>query len=230
MRSRRTLGLILALFSTALVATAVTGCGTEASPRASGEKMPPLVDQFKSARERATSDWEREVWDRSIKSGKVDPADYEEAFSRYRRCAEDTGYRETYTKQSNGLYKIMPPAELAGDQKTFDIYAAATEKCADSSGLMRIEALYGEQINNPDLLANPKLLVVQCLKKAGLVPADYTPEKLDAFIKNRFAGPDFDPMNEEAQKCFAAGGMAVNVPPGQSPGGERNPNPVESGN
>ncbi|GIJ48443.1 hypothetical protein Val02_53290 [Virgisporangium aliadipatigenens] len=230
MQLRRTAGLILALVSMTVLATAVTGCGAEPTPKSqTGERLPPLADQFKRARGQAKSDFERDVWDRAIKTGKIDPADYEETHSRYRRCAEDAGYRETYTRTPAGLYRVDPPVGLDEDKTAFDTYMKATEDCADSSGLMRVEALYNTQISNPDLLADPKALVVQCLKKAGLVQADYTPEKFDAFMKSNFTTGDFDPMHEEAQKCFAGSGMAINAPQGNGNEPGQNPDPVENG-
>lgn len=190
------------------------GCGvdstTEAMPRqGSGEQMKPLVDQFRDARARAASDFEKAALDRAIETGRIDPADYEEAFSRYRRCAEDAGLAGTYTKQSNGIYMITPPADL-GDG--IDAYAATMQDCAAKAGLMSLEALLRTQVDNPDLLSDPRLVAVRCLIKAGLVPAAYTPDDLMTYLKSDMDSPgDFDPMNPEAQKCLTAGGIAVQV-------------------
>jgi hypothetical protein len=182
--------------------------------------MKPLVEQFKDARARAKSDFERAALDRAIKTGKIDQADYEEAFSRYRQCAQDAGLKETYTKLPNGIYRVTPPSDIGTSAKDVDAYANTMRNCAANAGLMSLEALYRTQVDNPDLLADPKLVVVRCLIKVGLVPADYTPEKLTAFLKSDLSKKtDFDPMNAEAQKCLTAGGIAVSVGQEQKGGG-----------
>ncbi|MDG4788787.1 hypothetical protein O7626_23155 [Micromonospora sp. WMMD1102] len=62
----------------------------------------------------------------------------------------------------------------------------------------------------PQLLADPKLVVVRCLVKAGLVPPDYTVQKLSAFLEGAVEDmTDFDPTHPEAQKCLTAGGIAL---------------------
>ncbi|HEX8628653.1 MAG TPA: hypothetical protein VF755_10835 [Catenuloplanes sp.] len=202
--------LVAALFG---VSACATESHTEARPKqGTGERMKPLVEQFKQARTEAKSEFERAALDRAIASGKIDPADYEEAFSRYRQCMQDAGLRETYTKLPNGIYRVTPPDDVGGAGKDVDAYAKVMRECASNAGLMRLEALYRTQIDNPDLLADPRLVVVRCLVKAGLVPTDYTPEKLTTFVTGDMTGAtDFDPMNPEAQKCLTAGGMAISV-------------------
>ncbi|WP_322759661.1 hypothetical protein [Frankia sp. Cr2] len=193
---------------------------TEAMPKqGTGERMKPLVDQFKDARARAKSDFERAALDRAIETGKIDPADYEQAFSRYRQCAQDAGLKETYTKLSNGIYRVTPPSDIGSAAKDVDAYANVMKDCAAKAGLISLEALYRTQVDNPDLLADPKLVVVRCLIKAGLVPADYSTQKLTTFLNSDMEqNTDFDPMNAEAQKCLTAGGIAISIDRGQKGG------------
>jgi hypothetical protein len=202
---------VLALLITAGCDVTSTTEGAPPQGGAAGEKMKPLVEQFKEARDRATSDFERQALDRAVKSGKIDAADYEEAFSRYRQCARDAGQQETYTKLANGIYRVNPPANL-GDK--VDAYAATMRDCAGKAGLMSLEALLRTQVDNPELLADPRLITVRCLVKAGLVPADYTVDKLVAFLRSDLdQKTDFDPMTAEAQSCLTAGGIAVQLDP-----------------
>ena len=208
MRSRKVWLVMIVAALLTMSACAQESTRNSGSPAGSGEHMKPLIDQFKDARARAKSDFERAALDRAIKTGKIDPADYEEAFSRYRQCAQDAGYHETYTKLPNGIYRVTPPSNI----KDADSYGKTVRDCASNAGLISLEALYRTQVDNPDLLADPKLVVVRCLVKAGLVPADYTVDKLTTFLKSDMTGnTDFDPMNAEAQKCLAAGGFAIDI-------------------
>ncbi|MEU7904885.1 hypothetical protein [Actinoplanes sp. NPDC049118] len=186
---------------------AQTTIGQKGAPPQGGERLKPLLDQFKEARARASSDFERDTLDRAISTGKITAADYEEAFGRYRQCAQDSGITEKYTKEASGFYRIDPPADIAD----IDKYMNDTGICAKNAGLMSIEALYRTQVDNPELLADAREIVVRCLRKAGLVGADYTPEKLMAFVQGGLKSGDFDARSPEAQKCFTAGGMTVNV-------------------
>lgn len=199
----------------------VSACATESETDAlpqtgTGERMKPLVEQFKDARARAKSDFERAALDRAIETGKIDPADYEQAFSRYRQCAQDAELNETYTKLPNGIYRVTPPSDI----EDIDAYGKIMVECASNAGLVSLEALYRTQIDNPDLLADPKLVTVRCLIKAGLVPTDYTVEKLTTFLKaDAEKMTDFDPMTTEAQGCLTAGGIALSIDPKQKGGG-----------
>jgi len=212
-----TRALVVAL---AVLAFGGSACASESTrealpPQGSGAQMKPLVDQFRDGRAQAKSDFERSVLDRAIATGKIAPADYEEAFSRYRQCIEDAGYQETYTKLPNGIYRVTAPSDVA-DQ---DAYGNTVRTCAIDRGLASIEALYRTQIDNPDLLADPRLVAVRCLVKAGLVPTDYTADKLTTFLRGDMSSADFDPMKPEAQKCLTAAGIAVQIGPSERKGG-----------
>jgi hypothetical protein len=207
----------------AVAAVLLGACGNAVNdpgrPAPSGERMKPLVEQFKEARTRATSDFERQTLDKAIKTGKLTPGDYEEASGRYRQCVVDAGITETYTKLSNGIYRANPSAGQSDPKGYFD----TTGECALQTGLARIEALYRTQVDNPDLLADPRLVILRCLLKAGLVPADYTTGKLTEFLGTKDMSAaipaNFDPMTPEAQKCLTAGGVAINLAPGSKGGG-----------
>jgi len=204
--------------ATALIG--ISACGESVNdpgpPAPAGQRMKPLVEQFKDARTRAKSDFERSAFDHAIATGKIDYAAYEESSSRYRQCVADAGITETYTKLPNGIYRVDSEPSGADPQS----YLKITGDCADSTGLARLEALYRTQVDNPDLLADPRLVVVRCLIKAGLVPPDYTTDKLIKFLdsKDLAVAGDFDPMNAEAQKCLTAGGIAIDTGAGQTSG------------
>jgi hypothetical protein len=210
MRSTRFWALALAATVVCTMSACSAGPTTDVPKQGTAERMKPLVEQFKDARARARSDFEKAALDRAVTTGKIDPADYEEAFNRYRRCAQDSGLKETYAKLPNGIYRVTPDVESAKAES----YPKTMTNCAANAGLMSLEALYRTQVDNPDLLADPSLIVVRCLIKVGLAPADYTTDKLNLFLKSDMSKPgDFDPMDAEAQKCLTAGGVAINLGP-----------------
>lgn len=189
-------------------------CGSADQDGTGGKKPRPgerisLVEEFKKARKQARTDFERGVWDRAISTGRISQADYEESFSRYRRCAQDAGYRETYTKQANGTYRITPPSLT--EDRALDQYLKTTNDCANDAGLPRIEALLRTQVDNPDRLADPREVVVRCLLKEGLVGGDYTAEQLGEAAENGFRKVPFDLADPRAEQCLSSGGYTVEV-------------------
>lgn len=84
---------------------------------------------------------------------------------------------------------------------------AASEECAEGVSIV-VESLYTLQQGNPDLLVDQDEAAVQCLRKAGLVPGDYTAETFAAELPNSFADSPFDPNADAAQACFAGAGIA----------------------
>jgi hypothetical protein len=165
-----------------------------------------LVTLFQRALERPDlSDFERDVLTRAAATGRIDPADYEEAHLRADRCMRDAGYELTYTKRSNGLYLTDP---VIGEP----VPGAAWEQsviCAEGV-LIRIESLFALQQNNPDLLADYREVIVRCLVKAGLVPSSYGVEDFQRDFVERYDNSDlpFDPATDIiANDCLRAGGI-----------------------
>ncbi|GAB3277941.1 hypothetical protein GCM10027589_03880 [Actinocorallia lasiicapitis] len=204
----------------------VTGCSSgdpEPEPAKKGGRI-SLVAEFKKARDRATSDTERAVWDRAIKDGKLQPSDYEDAFAKYRQCAQDAGIKDTYAKQANGIYKVTPA--LMTEKSAVDAWAKTTGGCADSTGLMRLEALYRTQVDNPEGIADQRELVVSCLLKEGLVTGAYTAEQFDKDARAGMVDTPFDTTDPKARACLEKGGYAMgggkpegdDAKPGSGPG------------
>ncbi|MFC3999051.1 hypothetical protein ACFOVU_24245 [Nocardiopsis sediminis] len=170
-----------------------------------------LVEQFEQARENAASDFEREVLDRAIENGEIAAEDYEDAFNRYRQCAEDAGLDETYERRSDGIYTITPP--LLEADADIDEYLEVSGDCAEGT-TMQIEALYQTQVNNPGLIEDTRVLTVDCLVAEGLAPEGYTPDELDEDVSDGFADAPFDPAEPAAQECLQQGGYSISVEDG----------------
>jgi hypothetical protein len=212
--TRRALSLLL----TGVAAFSLAACS--AAPEAgdtptSGEKLADtLVDLFEQKLENPNlSDFERDVFERAVETGRIEPADYEEAFQRYEACMSDLGYVDTWVKGSDGIYQITPPASVvAGDSADVEEYMERGTDCADGT-TMRIEAAFAQQQNNPDLLADPRSVAIACLVALGAVPADYTPEDLDREFDGDLDQATFDATDPDQNQCLRGAGFAVALEP-----------------
>ncbi len=157
------------------------------------------------------SDFERDVLERAVQDGEISAEDYETAHAREAACMADAGYDITYEKLANGLYKSSPRLPQLADNeengKQVDAYMATSETCSTGVSIV-VESLYTLQQGNPDLLVDQDEAAVQCLRKAGLVPGDYTAETFADELPKSFSSSPFDPSGDAAQACFAGAGIA----------------------
>lgn len=205
-------GAVMALMAGCLL----TGCSSSENdePQPSGgEKIAAslgaLFDQYLARDD--LSDFEREVLERATANGKIAAEDYENAHAQEAACMKDAGYDIDYEKLANGLYKSTPHlpqlTDNAANNKQVDEYFTMSETCSDGVSIV-IESLFTLQQGNSDLLVDQDETAVQCLRKAGLVPGDYTAETFAAELPNSFADSPFDPNGDAAQACFAGAGIA----------------------
>ena len=87
-------------------------------------------------------------------------------------------------------------------------YGDLTADCADGT-TMRIEAMFAQQQSNPDLNADPRAVVVQCLVKAGYVDASYTVDDLDRDLQSGFGNASYDVNSPDINACFYSAGYAI---------------------
>ncbi|MDR2975312.1 MAG: hypothetical protein LBV00_11495 [Propionibacteriaceae bacterium] len=154
------------------------------------------------------SDFEREVITRAIETGGITQEDYEEGFRRYISCMVDAGYVETYEKRPDGIYQLTPPQKVnTGEQSGVEAYMEQGTNCADGT-VMRIEALYNDQLNNPGLLADSRELAVECLIRSGKATVDYTPEQFEKDFAAGFTNTAIDPTDPQVKQCMASAGFA----------------------
>jgi hypothetical protein len=143
---------------------------------------------------------EREVLERAIAVGRIDPADYEAAHIRFVQCMNQHDFQPTYRKTSDGLYVELPYLSIS-NQEVFD---AANAKCSEDN--VTVEILYRTQQANPDLWSDSRRVAVQCLMKRGFVEVGYT---VDDFSRD-LSGDTF-PFNAdegEANGCLYGAGYA----------------------
>lgn len=205
----------VSLTALALAATGMVGCSGSTQPAqhasaTSGQEvlagsMTELFQQYLAEEE--PTDFERGVLERAVSTGQISQADYDEAFNRYTQCTSDLGFDEKWTKLSTGLYQITPPT--FADQAAADVYAEQSTDCADGT-VMMIEALFAQQQANPNLLADPRAVAVQCLLEGGFVDASYTVDDFDQDIADP-PNASFDVANTEANTCLSSAGFSVAV-------------------
>lgn len=205
----------IALVSLALGALALAGCSAQAEPEEAApsqgaqevlaSSMTELFQQYLDGDN--LTDFEREVLERAMETGEISQADYDEAFSRYIQCTTDLGYEEKWTKLPSGLYQVTP--QVFDSQEDVDKYAEQSTSCADGT-IIIIESLFNQQQNNPDLLADPRAIAVQCLLEGGFIDASYTVDDFDRDMKDP-GSASFDASDPDANACLYAAGYAISV-------------------
>lgn len=201
----------LAVNLLAITGLLLTACTP--APPSGGERLAPslgaLFDQYLARKD--LSPFERDVLTRARQSGRIATADYENAHAKEAACMTAAGYDITYKKLPNGLYKNTPHLPTTNDTKKAqaqaDALMTASAECAKHVTMV-IEALYTVQQGNPDLFADPFDAAVQCLRKAGLVPGDYTTATFADQYAKSFQQAPFDPNGDPAQACLAGAGIA----------------------
>lgn len=206
-RGKTAHGTLAAAFCLTLV---LAGCVTTTSQTDEGgtEKLAgSLTEMFEQKLQGQDNEFVVGALERAIETGRISQADYDEAHRLYAACMSDAGYEESYYQESSGIWRITPPP-LSG-QENVEAYMAVGSDCSEE--LAPIESLYAVQQTNPDLLADPRQAVVECLRRSQLVGADYTAEDFEAEFESRFANAPYDPNDPEAQACFTGSGYAVSV-------------------
>ncbi|AAT89610.1 hypothetical protein Lxx18790 [Leifsonia xyli subsp. xyli str. CTCB07] len=203
---RRPLRLLPAL----IVALSLAACSAP-TPAAQGKADERLAGSLtelftQELGKEGLSDFERSVLKRAVAAGKISEEDYDEAFQRYSSCVADLGYKETWNKLPNGLYRVTPPA--LGSNEKAKAYLEKTAGCADGT-VIRIESLYLQQQANPDLLADPRAVAIQCFRDLDAVDAGYTPEDFDRDAEGGFASAPFFVEQADVNNCLYSAGYSV---------------------
>ncbi|BDR54096.1 hypothetical protein KIMH_02070 [Bombiscardovia apis] len=158
------------------------------------------------------SAFEREVLERAKNNGKISAEDYETAHSRQSECMSRSGWKQTWTKLPNGLYRSKDITPLPDPGKETDRFMQDMSDC--SQGVSKvIESLYSIQQSNPDLLSDTHEAAVSCIRKAGMGDATLTGKKLKDTLdtsdsKDIEAKLHFDPKEPTIQACLFGSGIA----------------------
>lgn len=179
-----------------VLTTVIAGMGAGCS--APSPTSDPYAEDFRQAKELATSDFERVV----LEDGKVTRSEYEEAMQRYVSCISDSGSSVTL-KEQGGYYVY----QVSGDIEHYD---QISEICARGTTAL-IEPLYVDVLTNPDKL-DPDEALARCYVAAGLVEAPFGAQDLRDLMAAAGAdgsvGTPIDPAavelvnTEESVRCM----------------------------
>ncbi len=170
----------------------VSGCSAGQGP--ADAFSGPYGPQVKAAYEAATDPAVKAT----LADGKITQAEYDAAVQRAVKCAADQGVTVTPEKQPGGLYQY----ELIQSANADAVFTS----CEDAH-LMQIELLYGQMVKNPQN-RDMNDVYADCLKRAGVVPRDYTGQQFQADSKANsgpFSGMKTDgysTMDPAVQQCM----------------------------
>ena len=196
--------------------------GSLAQEKSNAERIESLESIFKSeASRKDLDDFERDVLNRAVKTGRIDPADYEAAHDKYLECMANAGYDEHDTKMPDGLYKSSETMDPNIDSKQ---WFKQSVTCSDhTTGI--IEGLFRDQQDNPERYKDPGILAAQCLMDAGIVDKTYTAAKFNESAQILQAHNDNDQrtlqeifgfsvagkQGSQARYCLSLGGAGMAV-------------------
>ena len=199
--------------------------GSLAQEKSNAERIESLESIFKSeASRKDLDDFERDVLSRAVKTGRIDPADYEAAHDKYLECMANAGYDEHDTKMPDGLYKSSETMDPNTDSKQ---WFKQSVTCSDhTTGI--IEGLFRDQQDNPERYKDPGILAAQCLMDAGIVDKTYTAAKFNESAQILQAHNDNDQrtlqeifgfsvagkQGSQARYCLSLGGAGMAIDDG----------------
>lgn len=158
-------------------------------------------------------EFDRQVLERAQDTGRIQQADYDEAYSRFAQCMEVSGKPVSLTKLSNGLYQVENTP--LSDGEDIETALQMVDKCSAGT-INRLSELYNIQQGNPELLADPYEVAYKCLETKGLVNSQFTLDDLREVLRS--PGPEgsaledrlpFDPYGDEAQACFVGANLIM---------------------
>jgi len=158
-------------------------------------------------------EFDREVLERAKVSGRIEQADYDQAYSRFAQCMATSGKPVTLTRLSNGLYRTENTP--LSDGESVESAMSIVIKCEQGT-TNEIGELFGIQQGNPELLGNPYEIAHKCLETKGLIGSDFSLKDLREAIGSEGSGGStlkdhlpFDPYSDEAQACFIGANMTI---------------------
>lgn len=180
----------------------------------SGQKLASSLREYidQTLKEGSISDFQRQILERSQQSGSIAVSDYESAWSGYKQCMADKGYRGIIlTKYPNGLYMEAARKQGTGPQESQ--YLQNRQTC-ETAYVSAVQDVFGVQVGNPSLFSNMSEAIVDCFHRESLVPKSYTAQRFDKEQTSSSDGPrySFDERNPKIRACMASNGYATGFP------------------
>lgn len=201
--------LSLGLALVAACSPAPADATAPADPGGTERLATSLVALFEQTLEQeGLSDADREILRRAVDTGTIAPEDYDAAFARYASCMDQAGFPQTWERTRAGLNRITGPA--LPDEAAYDRYVDVSEECGGQH-LAVVESLYSVQQGNPDLLADPAAVALQCLRGIGAVDEGYTVEDFARDFDGDLDLLPFDVRDGDVDDCLYGAGFAVAV-------------------
>lgn len=176
---------------------------------AGGQKLAASLSEWIEQRESQgnIAESQKTILDKAKSTGEISTSDYEKAWSDYRQCMIDKGYKEIkLIKYPSGLY-----AEAGHKQGTTiqeSRYSDDSTECGDEY-VADVQDVYGIIVDNPNLYADQAQAVVDCLHRDSLVPKDYTVSRFNKEFSGTDGNTSFDMQNLQVRSCLVSNGYNV---------------------
>ncbi|MFJ4209102.1 hypothetical protein ACIPY2_11660 [Paenarthrobacter sp. NPDC089675] len=177
-----------------------------------------IADNFsdlvvQALRDPTLQEFDRNVLARAKESGRIEQADYDEAYGRFAQCMAAAGRPVRLTKLNNGLYRVEN-TPLA-DGETLESAFSAVTNCQRGT-TNEIGELFGIQQGNPELLADADQVAYNCLAAKGMVGSAFSKDDLKKALDDKENDKTsledrlpFDPYADEAQACFVGANIVI---------------------
>lgn len=184
--------------------------GGSSNSSAQGQRLASSLDDYicQVSTWKDISEKQRKILQEARAAHGVTTAQYERAWSDFRTCLINRGYKSfDLIKFPNGVYK-MPLITTAPTEAQQEKYHSDYTDCLQEE-VMGIDAVFNKQVANPSLYREPEDGVADCLRRENLVPKDYTADTLRKEHSAR-KYEHFNIRDMRVRGCFAANDWNVN--------------------
>lgn len=195
--------------ATGAFSDSVTSESSSENGSAGGQKLAASLSEWIEQRESQgnIAESQKTILDKAKSTGEISTSDYEKAWSDYRQCMIDKGYKEIkLIKYPSGLY--VEAGHKQGTTIQESRYSDDSTECGDEY-VADVQDVYGIIVGNPNLYADQAQAVVDCLHRDSLVPKDYTVSRFNKEFSGTDGNTSFDMQNLQVRSCLVSNGYNV---------------------